>query len=233
MALRKSSQATKNRILSVCVRMFLEQGYHATTISQIIGEAGVSTSSFQNIFHTKDGVLHELIAFMFSGQFSAARGMVGSKLPPVYTYATETAIQLVLTELNENLREIYLEAYSLPATSEYIYQHTAAELHRIFGPYFPDYSERDFYELDIGTAGIMRGYMAKKCDIHFPLETKLSCFLTLSMRAYRVPEAEQQRVLAYLKDIDICAVAENVMQQLFAALEMHFDFTLNEREDKK
>ena len=233
MTLRKSSQETKKRILSVCVRMFLEQGYHATTISQIIGEAGVSASSFQNIFHTKDGVLHELIAFMFSGQFSAARGMVGSELPPVYTYATETAIQLVLTELNENLREIYLEAYSLPATSDYIYQHTAIELHKIFGPYFPDYSDRDFYELDIGTAGIMRGYMAKKCDIHFPLKTKLTCFLTLSMRAYRVPEEEQQRVLAYLKDIDICSVAENVMQQLFAALEMHFDFTLNEKEDKK
>lgn len=233
MTLRKSSQETKKRILSVCVRMFLEQGYHATTISQIIGEAGVSASSFQNIFHTKDGVLHELIAFMFSGQFSAARGMVGSELPPVYTYATETAIQLVLTELNENLREIYLEAYSLPATSDYIYQHTATELHKIFGPYFPDYSDRDFYELDIGTAGIMRGYMAKKCDIHFPLKTKLTSFLTLSMRAYRVPEEEQQRVLAYLKDIDICSVAENVMQQLFAALEMHFDFTLNEKEDKK
>ena len=33
-----------------------------------------------------------------------------------------------------------------------------------------DYSESDFYEMEIGTAGLMRNYMARKCDIHFPLE---------------------------------------------------------------
>lgn len=138
MALRKGSIETKKRILSVCVRLFLEQGYHRTPISQIISEADVSASTFQNIFHTKDGVLGELIEFMFGGQFGAARSIVGEDLPPIYTYATETAIQLVLTEMNENLRDIYLEVYSQPETSEYIYQHTAAELHRIFGAYFPE-----------------------------------------------------------------------------------------------
>ena len=56
---------------------------------------------------------------------------------PVYAYAVETAIQLTLTELKENLREIYLEAYSLPDTAEYIYLHTTAELKQIFGGNFP------------------------------------------------------------------------------------------------
>lgn len=226
MALRKGSIETKKRILSVCVRLFLEQGYHRTPISQIISEADVSASTFQNIFHTKDGVLGELIEFMFGRRFGAARSIVGEDLPPIYTYATETAIQLVLTEMNENLRDIYLEVYSQPETSEYIYQHTAAELHRIFGAYFPGYSESDFYELEIGTAGIMRGYMAKKCDIHFPLERKIERFMTLSMRAYRIPEEEQEKVLAYIKGTDIRAIADGIMQKLFAALEMKFDFTL-------
>ena len=42
MALRKDTLATKRRILSVCVRLFLQQGYHATPISQITAEANVS-----------------------------------------------------------------------------------------------------------------------------------------------------------------------------------------------
>ena len=61
-------------------------------------------------------------------------------------YAVETSIQLALTELNENLRDIYLEAYSHTEASEYIYQHTSSELYRIFGPYLPSYTESDFYE---------------------------------------------------------------------------------------
>ena len=226
MALRKGSIETKKRILSVCVRLFLEQGYHQTPISQIIKEAGVSASTFQNIFRTKDGVLIELIEFMFSGQFGAARSIAGNTLPPVYTYAAETALQLVLTELNENLRDVYLEAYTVQSTAEYIHQHTALELYKIFGQYFPDYSQSDFYEMEIGTAGIMRGYMAEKCNIHFPLEKKLERFLSLTLLVYKVPEDEQREIIAYIKKIDIRKVANEVMQKLVAALEMHFDFTL-------
>ena len=84
--------------------------------------------------------------------------------------------RFTLTELNENLREIYLEAYSLPDTAEYIYLHTTAELKQIFGGNFPGYTNSDFYEMDIGTAGLMRSYMARKCDIHFLLDRKLCRF---------------------------------------------------------
>lgn len=114
MALRKGSIEIKNRILSVCVRLFLEQGYHNTPISQIIKEADISASTFQNIFHTKDGVLTELIEFMFSGQFGAARSIAGETPSPVYTYAAETAIQLVLTELNENFAMCILRRTRCP-----------------------------------------------------------------------------------------------------------------------
>lgn len=151
----------------------------------------------------------------------------GQKAAPVYAYAVETSLQLTLTELNENLREIYIEAYSQPDTAEFIYLHTTAELKQIFGANFPDYSESDFYEMEIGTAGLMRNYMARKCDIHFPLERKLSRFLTASMRVYRVPEEEQAKVLAFIGSIDIRELAVTVMHKLFAMLEMKYDFKLS------
>ena len=116
----------------MCVRLFLEQGYKSTSVSQIVEEAGVARGSYLNLFPTKDRILLELTETMFGGQFGVARSIADSKLPPVYAYAVETAIQLTLTELNENLREIYIEAYSLPETSEYIYLHTTAELKQIF-----------------------------------------------------------------------------------------------------
>ena len=224
--MRKDGLETKRKILTVCVRLFLEQGYKETSITQITENAGVTRGSFQNLFPTKDAVLMELVETMFSGQFGAAKSITGQQLPPVYAYAVETAIQLTLTELNERLREIYLEAYSLPDTAEYIHLHTTAELKQIFGGSFPGYSDSDFYEMEIGTAGLMRGYMARKCDIHFPLDRKLSRFLTAAMRVYRVPEEEQRQVLAFIRSLDIRAIAAEVMEKLFAMLEMKFDFKL-------
>ena len=231
--MRKDGMETKRKILTACVRLFLEQGYKETSITQITENAGVTRGSFQNLFHTKDAVLLELVETMFSGQFGAAKGITGQQLPPVYAYAAETAIQLTLTELNERLREIYLEAYSLPDTAEYIHLRTTAELKQIFGGNFPGYSDSDFYEMEIGTAGLMRGYMARKCDIHFPLDRKLSRFLTAAMRVYRVPEEEQRQVLAFIRSLDIRAIAAEVMEKLFAMLEMKFDFKLSPSGEKE
>ena len=226
MAITNASLAAKKRILTACVRLFLEKGYKGTTIAEILREADVSASTFQNIFHAKDGVLVELVEFMFSNQFRMARQMAGETLPPVYVYAAETAIQMTLTELNENLREIYLEAYTQPETVEYIHQNTSTELYRIFSSYLPGYTESDFYELEIGSAGIMRGYMARKCDKYFTLERKLRRFLVMSLSAYKVPEEEQDRVLAFVAGLDVRKRAEQVMHQLFAALAMRFEFSL-------
>ena len=228
--MRRDSSETRRKILTVCVRLFLEQGYKSTSVSQIVDEAGVARGSYLNLFPTKDKILLDLTETMFGGQFGMARSIADIKLPPVYAYAVETAIQLTLTELNENLREIYIEAYSLPDTSEYIYLHTTAELKQIFSANFPDYSDSDFYEMEIGTAGLMRNYMARKCDIHFPLERKLSRFLTAAMRVYRVPEDELEQTVRFVERLDIRSIAERVMHTLFQTLAMHYDFSLQEIE---
>ena len=228
--MRRDSSDTRKKILTACVRLFLEQGYKNTSVSQIVDEAGVARGSYLNLFPTKDKILLDLTETMFGGQFDMARSITDTKLPPVYAYALETAIQLTLTELNENLREIYIEAYSLPETSEYIYLHTTAELKQIFSANFPDYSDSDFYEMEIGTAGLMRNYMARKCDIHFPLERKLSRFLTAAMRVYRVPEDELEQTVRFVERLDIRSIAERVMHSLFQTLAMHYDFSLQEVE---
>lgn len=120
MARRYDSKEAKRRILTACVRLFLEKGYTNTKVAEILKEADVSAGSFQNIFRTKDGVLTELIGMMFSRQFGAVRPLAANAPSPVYLYAVETALQLALSELSENLRDIYVEAYTFPATAEII-----------------------------------------------------------------------------------------------------------------
>ena len=225
-AITSASLPTKKRILAVCVKLFLEKGYKQTTLAEINEKASVSYSQFQNIFRAKDGVLTELVAFMFSSQFGAARKIVGSALPPAYVYAVETAIQMTLTELNENLREIYMEAYTHQEASEYIHRETAKELYQIFGPYHPELTARDFYDMEIGSAGIMRGYMAHPCDEELTLKKKLRLFLTMSLRVYNVPKEEMEQAIRFVEGLDIRTVSERVMQELFKALAMHFEFSL-------
>ena len=218
MAITAASLAAKPRILSACVRLFLEKGYKRTTVAEILKAANVSASTFQNIFHTKDGVFIELVRFMFDNQFNIALKYTEQNFPPVFIYALETSIQLTLTELNENVRE--------PQSAEYIYRHMAIRLYQTFHSYLPACTERDFYELEIGSSGIIRAYMARSCDLYFTLERKLSRFLTMSLSAYSVPPDEQREILAHIRTLDIRGLSEQVMQELFRNLAMRFSFSL-------
>lgn len=226
MATKQSQrEATRKRILQTCVKLFLEQGYKKTTLAEIIEKSGASCSSIQNIFRAKDGVLTELVQFMFSFQFDVARNVAAS-VPPVFVYAVETAIQLTLTELNENLREIYIEAYTQKEALEYIQQQTAQELYGIFGPYLPELNEEDFFALEVGSAGLMRAYMARPCDEGLTLGKKLRSFLSLSLRGYNVPREQVEQAIAFVAGLDICRIAGRVMQELFRALAMRYDFSV-------
>lgn len=226
MALRSDGIRTEKKVLSVCARLFLKNGYRQTTMQQILDTADVSAGSFHNLFRTKDGVLVKLVEFMFDNQFRIARSASGSKLPPLCVYAVETAIQLAITEMSESLRDLYLEAYTCPESLRFIQNSTVKELHAIFGAYQPELSERDFLALDFGSAGLMRGYMANPCTEDFPLEEKLRLFLTFALRGYRVPEDEVAQTLAFVSGLDIRTLSKNIMTEVFRSLALHYDFSL-------
>ena len=223
MARRYDSGDAKRRILAACVRLFLEKGYTNTKVAEILKEADVSAGSFQNIFHTKDGVLTELVGMMFGRQFGAVKAREASLPSPAHVYALETALQLALTELSENLRDIYVEAYTFPATAEIIHRSTTAELQAAFGAYLPGCAESDFYEMELGTAGMMRGYMARKCDQYFTLERKIRRFLSMSLSAFQVPEQEREQIIAFAAGIDVRAEARKVMDALLTSLSVQFE----------
>ena len=197
-------------------------------MTDIIRDADVSVSTFQNIFRSKDGVLLDLAESMFENQFEVAGRVVGENASPALLYAVETSVQLAIAELNENVREVYVETYSHPRTAEYVYQKTSSALHRLLGKYQPDRGLSDFYEMEIGSSGMMRNYMARPCDKYFTLNRKLESFLTMALRAYCVPPEEIQSIILTIQQIDILKLAESVLQELFKMLSMRFDFHLSE-----
>lgn len=226
---RQDVKDPKKRILSACVRMFIERGFKQTTMIDIIKEADVSAGTFQNAFHTKDGVLLALIEFMFANQFDMARAALGGA-DGATTYAIETAMQLAITECNENLREIYVEAYTQPTLCEYICRKTAVENAKFFGQFNPNWADSDFYEAELGSSGMMRSFMLRRCDVYFTLKKKTERFLSMAFDVYHVPKEEADRAMLAVQSMDVIAAANSAIKKLFAMLEMTFDFKFSETE---
>lgn len=204
----------RNKMLHAAIKLFLKNGYEKTTTASIAKEAGMTPSSFFAAFESKEELLLTLVKIMFSNQFESVGQFGGVSDDPVLLYSIETSLQIYTTELSEPLRELYVMAYSLPTTSEYIYGSMAGRLQKIFSIYMPDAELKDFYEMDIASAGIMRAYMAKPCDLYFTIENKLTRFLQSSLTLYSVPKGVQAQITDSVLKMDLRSYAEQMIRRM-------------------
>ena len=214
--------ARRNKMLKAATFLFLEQGYDKTTTTQIAKAAGMSQASFFAAFESKEAILLELTKIMFSSQFVAAAAMMPTD-DPLLLYALETGLQLHITELSEPLRELYVATYSLPSTSEYVYQNTTEKLIKIFAPYLPEAQGNDFYELEIASASITRGFMARPCDLYFTMERKLRRYLSCCFRIYKVPQEVYAPVIEASLRRDLKSDAEKIIAATVQRAELGFE----------
>lgn len=212
--LQRKGILRRNKMLHVAIQLFLQNGYEKTTTAAIAKGAGMTPSSFFAAFESKEALLLILVKAMFSNQFERANQFSAAAQDPVLLYSIETSLQLYIAELSEPLREVYVQAYSLPSTSEFIYDSMAPRLQKLFSQYLPEAELKDFYEMDIASAGIMRSYMAKKCDKYFTLEHKLRRFLQSSLTLYSVPKQVQAQITERILGMDLQTYAEQVIQKM-------------------
>ena len=213
---------TQQKVLRGAVALFLEKGYTKTTTGEIAAAAGIGQSSFFHVFPSKEALLLELVKRMFGGQFDLAGQHSGTE-DPVFLYAVETALQLHIAELTEPLRELYVMAYSLPTTADYLYRSTAKRLQTIFGPYLPDAQPKDFYEMEIASAGIMRGFMSVPCGLYFTIEAKITRFLDCALKLYDIPAEKRAAVTAAVLQMDLHAMAAGIIQKTVQQAEAGFE----------
>ena len=217
--LQRKGIERRNKMLHVAIQLFLKNGYEKTTTAAIAKGAGMTPSSFFAAFESKEALLLILVKTMFSRQFESASQFGGASEDPVLHYAIETALQLCIAEQSKPLRELYVMAYSLPSTSEYIYDSMAGRLQEIFSACMPDAELKDFYEMDIASAGIMRAYMAKPCDVYFTIESKLTRFLQSSLTLYSVPKEVQSQITETVLKMDLRAHAERIIHRMVEMVE--------------
>ena len=197
---------TKQAVLRSAAVLFLERGFTGATAQAISERAEVTTGGMFNYFDSKEAVLCEIVQEMFRKQLSTVERILPSS-DPALQYGTKAALQFHIAELNESLRDVYVSAYSLPTTTAQIHKMVTKMIYRSFKDAFPDYGEKDFYELEIGTAGLMRGYLAYPCNMYFTLENKIDRFLETGMSIYRVPPEKRKYVIASVHGLPMEEVA--------------------------
>lgn len=213
-----SGLLTQQKMLRSAINCFLKNGYEGATTAEIAKGAGMTPSSFFRAYPSKEALLLELVRWIFVGQYDLAQQVSGSK-DPMLVCAVEGALEMYTAELNEQLRELYVMAYSLPSTSMYIYRVMSERLFRVFSTFQPEAKARDFYELEIASAGMIRGYMSVPCDMYFSIEDKIERFLDCALKLYNVEEPERKRIIDTTLAMNLRETAEDILRSTVKKVE--------------
>ncbi len=210
----------KTKVLLSAAKLFLTKGYTNTTVKEIAKEAEVSTSTLMYVFGSKEEILADLVKYVLEGQFKTTEKLLEGKTEDkILFYAAETTMQLYMAESGEYIRDLYAAAYSMPATSEIIQHTITGKLEEIFKEHLPNLETKDFYELEIASGGIMRGFMTIPCDMYFTMERKVKRFLETTFLVYRVPDEKIQETIDFVMQFDFKTIAENTIQTMLDYLE--------------
>lgn len=215
----KESEHIRANILFAAATLFMKNGFEATTVKEIAAEAGISTSKLMYEVENKENILCDLVTYVIEGQFRAASHLMeGKSDDPMLFYAVETVLQLHIAESSEQLRNIYTSAYSLPKTSDIIQRNLTGKLERIFGEHLPHLETKDFYELEIASGGIMRGFLTIPCDMYFTMERKARRFLETTFLVYRVPDEKIRKIIEFTTQFDFHTIAKQTVDQMLGYL---------------
>lgn len=219
-----SGLLTQQKMLRSAVMQFLEKGYEGATTAEIARSAGMTPSSFFRAYPSKEALLLELVKWIFVGQYDLAQQISGSD-DPVLICAVEGALELHTAEMSEQLRELYVTAYTLPTTSVYIYRVMSERLYTVFRPLLPEAKARDFYEMEIASASMIRGYMAIPCDMYFTIEDKITRFLDCALKLYNVSEEDRKKIISTTLSINTRQIAEDIVRSTVKKVEDGFPIT--------
>ena len=223
-----SKEALRSQVLHTAARLFLEQGYTATTVREISKESEVEINAMVRAFGNKANILCQLVEYVLEGQFAATEQFLkGVTDDPLLFYAAETTLQLYMAESGEQIRDLYSAAYSMPESSALIMRKITEKLEQLFKAYQPDLETKDFYEFEIATGGVMRGFMTVPCDLYFTMDRKVRRFIECVFRIFQVPEEKTEEAIAFVSRFDYPTLARQTIDNMFAQLGVAFELRLD------
>lgn len=177
---------TKDKIIRVSTRLFLEHGYSATTVQMVCSELGISKGNFTFYFPTKEHLLAELVRMLCEFQekmidYESERG-VGSALSICIELMTVAAA----CEENEIARDFFVSAFQSSMCLECLRENHVNRAKMLLADYCKDWTHKQFVEAEIIIQGIdYATIMSSESSV--PLDDRISVALNQILSIYNIP----------------------------------------------
>ena len=224
---RRTKEETKSRVLQSAAKLFLNNGYSKTKIADISEDSKIPYTEIFRVCIDKETILKELVELVIKCQFEYTNKILSNiTSDKMFIYAFQAVLQLNIAESSEHLREMYVTSYSLHDSSEVIYKTITRKLEDVFKEHLPHYQTKDFFELEIATAGIMRGYLTVPCNMYFTMDRKISRFIETTFKLYDVDSNKIREITEFILKYDFKMMTNEIVNLMYNYFEQNISNTI-------
>lgn len=219
---RRTKEETKSRILHSAAKLFLTNGYSKTKIQDIASDSKIPYTEIFRVCIDKETILKDLVGLVIRCQFEYTdKVLSGITDDKMFIYAFQAVLQLSIAESSEHLREMYVTSYSLHDSSKVIYETITNKLEDVFKKHLPHYQTKDFFELEIATAGIMRGYLTVPCNMYFTMKNKIMRYIETTFKLYDVDKEKIDKIIEFILKFDFKMMTDEIVKTMYNYFEQN------------
>lgn len=208
----EKKESTKAKIVRVATRMFLENGYSATTVQAVSSELGISKGNFTFYFRSKDDILAELVEMLCKFQWKMISTEINDGTSSLLAVCCELMVMAAACEENEAAKDFFISSYHNPKCLEIIHNNDTERAKGVFAEYCSDWTDEHFREAEILVAGIELATL-KAIDKTVPLETRIAGALNTIMTIYNVPEEIRRIKIDKVLAMDYRSIGKRIFKE--------------------
>ncbi len=205
-------ETTKDKIIRVSTRMFLDYGYSASSVKMVCDELGISKGNYTFYFHSKDDILAVLTDLLCKYQWKMIKKEADDGISSLLALCFELMTMAAACEESEVAKDFFISTYQSPKCLEIIHNNDTARAKEVFAQYCPDWTDEQFREAEILVAGIEHATL-NAIDKTVPLETRISGALNTIMTIYNVPEEIRRIKIEKVLAMDYRSIGKRIFNE--------------------
>ena len=205
---------TKQEIIKVGTKMFLEDGFTKTTVAKIAKELDISPGNLTFHFPTKEHLLSVLVDELCQFQWKVIERYVEDGKTSLLAVCLEFSAMVAVCEENEIVKDFFISSYNQPMTLEIIRKNDAEKAKKIFGIYCKDWKDEHYEEAETLVSGIEYATLMTT-ESSQNLEVRIAGALNAIMSIYNVPEEIRKIKIHKVLTIDYKETGRKILKEFF------------------
>ena len=205
-------EKTKDKIIRVSTRMFLDYGYTATSVKMVCDELKISKGNFTFYFPSKEDVLAVLTDWLCKFQRKLINAEIDDGTSSLLAVCCELMVMAAACEGSDVAKDFFISAYQIPKCLEIIHNNDIARAKEVFAEYCSEWTDEQFREAEILVAGIEHATL-NAIDKTVPLETRISGALNTIMMIYKVSEEIRKIKIDKVLAMDYHSIGNRIFKE--------------------